>query len=102
MAIYSENRYYEAILQIRPYNKKVIDFILDEVDKKDGVFISKVDELKEGIDFYINSQKFAKSLSTSLKKKFKGTVKITRSLYGVSRETSKKVYRLTVCFRLKN
>jgi|SRR3989344_5612169 len=101
MVIYSKEQYYEAILQIRPYDKKVIDFALGQIDKRDGVFISKVVELKTGVDFYTNSQQFTKALANLLKRKFKGTIKISRTLYSVSRLTSRKLYRLTVCFRLK-
>ncbi len=101
MVIYSKDQYFEAKLQLRPFNKKVYEFIKSEIDKRDKVFIAKEVKLKEGIDIYISSQKYTRSLGAKLRKVFGGEVKITRSLFSINRMTSKKVYRVTVLFRLK-
>ena len=95
------NQYYEAILQIRPEKKEILDFIKEHLNKRKNVFISKTIYHKTGSDIYLSSQKFTKSLGNQLKKRFKGELKITRSLYGISKKTGKTVYRLTVLFRLK-
>ena len=71
------------------------------VEKRKNVFITKFIDKKFGYDLYLKDQQFVKAMASRLKKRFKGEVKITRSLYGVNRQTSRKVYRLTVCFRLK-
>jgi len=93
------NQYYEAIIQIRPQREEVIAFALANIAKRKDVFISKTIKLKTGIDIYISSQRFARALGVQLKRRFRGEVKITRRLYGVSRETSKTLYRVTVLFR---
>ena len=92
--------YYEAILQLRPLDKKLIDFALQQIEKSDCE-IAKQEELKTGINLYLSSKKFAAILSKRLKKKFDGTIKVTRTLHTRDRQTSKNVYRITVCFRLK-
>lgn len=93
--------YYEAILQIRPTKKEVLDFVFDLVEKRNDVEISKVDELKTGYDVYLTNQRFARSnLAMQLKKKFKGKILITKALYGQHKMTSRLVYRATVLFRL--
>ena len=92
--------YYEAIIQLRPGKKELLDFIKKKVKKKENVSIVKVDELKEGIDVYLSSWRFAISLGRMLKKSFNGTVKVTRKLHTQSRQTGKRIYRVTVLFRL--
>jgi len=92
--------YYEAIIQLRPADKEILKFVNKQIGKKKGkVSIAKIVELKTGVDIYLTSQRFALSLGRVLKKSFKGELKITRSLYKISRITSKKIYRLTICFR---
>lgn len=96
----TDGRYYEAIIQIRPYNENVVNFILQEIKNKKNVFIAKDVVLKEGVNFYITSNSFAKTLGKQLKKRFKGTLKVTRTLFSCNRLTSENMYRLTVLFRL--
>ena len=94
--------YYEAIIQLRPYDDKVFLFIQKELKNKKSVdvFISKVEELKTGIDIYLSSQKFARSLGERLKRQFKGwKLTITRKIFACNRLTSKTLYRATVLFR---
>ena len=93
--------YYEAILQLRPYKKEVLDFVRNQIAKRKDVFISKEEKLKTGIDLYTSSQRFTRALGKKLKKSFKGELKTTRSLFGRNKQTSKNIYRVTVCFRLK-
>lgn len=94
--------YYEAILQIRPNNKEVLDFVFQLVEKRNDVKISKIEELKNGYDIYLTNQKYARgSLAQQLKRKFRnGKLVITKSLYGQHKMTSKLVYRATILFRL--
>lgn len=93
--------YYEAIIQLRPYNEEVINFIRKKVEERRNVFITKEINLKTGIDFYLTCQRFARALGQKLKRTFNGELKTSRSLYGIRKGTSKKVYRVTVLFRLK-
>ncbi|MBS3168134.1 hypothetical protein J4216_03360 [Candidatus Woesearchaeota archaeon] len=94
--------YYEAVLQIRPLNEEVLNFVIGLVEARKGTSISKIDELKTGYDVYISDQKFARSgLVSSLRKKYKNSkVVITKSLYGIHRMKSKLIYRATILFRL--
>ncbi len=101
MTIYSNDQYYEAKLQLRPLNKEVLKFVYGQIENRNDCLISKEEKLKTGIDLYLTSQKFAQILGKMLKKKFDGKTIVSRSLYGVNRMTSKKVYRVTVLFRLE-
>lgn len=94
--------YYEAILQIRPGRKEVLDFVFELVNSRNDVKISKVKELKTGYDVYLSNQRFARgTLVSQLKKKFRNCkIVISKALYGQHRMTSKLVYRATVLFRL--
>ena len=93
-------QYYEAVLQLRNPNKEAINCIVNAVEKRKDVFIAKQVKLKTGIDFYISSQRFTKSLGRLLKKSFKGELKESRKLYGFDRQKSKQIYRGTVLFRI--
>lgn len=96
------SEYYEAILQLRPVRDNVLDFIRELINSRDNVHITKVVELKNGVDIYLDNQKFARGvLGPQLKRRFKGDLIISKSLYGKHRMTSKLVYRATVLFRLK-
>ena len=91
--------YYEAIMQIRPGDKKVLEYINKQIEKRENVFISKIEELKTGVDLYLSDQRFARALGKRLKKVFGGEVKLSRKLHTVSKKTGKILYRVTVLFR---
>ena len=94
--------YYEAILQLRPARKDVLEFVFQLVDARNDTKISKIEELKTGYDIYLTSQRFARgTLGKQLKKKFKGRkLVISKALYGQHKLTSRLIYRATVLFRL--
>ncbi|MDD5650761.1 MAG: NMD3-related protein [Candidatus Nanoarchaeia archaeon] len=93
--------YFESIIQLRPYDKEVYDFIMDAIEHRKGVSLAKKVTKNYGIDLYISSNRFALALSKQLKKKFDGEMKISRALYGTSHLTSKLLYRVTILFRVK-
>ncbi|MBT3262040.1 hypothetical protein HN992_02975 [Candidatus Woesearchaeota archaeon] len=93
--------YWEAKLQLRPYDEEMIKFVINQIDNNDRVRIMKVLELKTGIDLYLSSRKFAAILGKTLKKKYKdGKILVTKSLFSRNKQTSKNIYRVTVLFRL--
>lgn len=95
--------YFEAIIQLRPRDQKLIDYVNKQIKKREqNVFVAKVVDLKKiGVDIYISDQKYAVAIGRKLKRVFKGDLKITKKLFTQSRLTSKFVYRVTVCFREK-
>ena len=97
---YKMDQYYEAILQLRPKNKELLDYVRNQI-LKNNISIAKEINKKYGVDLYLSSRKFTTALARKLKKNFKGTVKVSRSLYTRDRQTSKEVYRITILFRLK-
>lgn len=101
MVIYSKDQYFEAKFQLRPYDENVLKFVYNLIDKG-NVLISKEVKSKTGIDLYLTSKKFMiMILQKQLRKHFEGEFKLTRSLFGVDRKTSKQLYRSTLLFRLK-
>ena len=92
--------YYQAKIQIRPYNEKVVRFINNQVKRDKNVFVSKVLVNKGGIDFFVSSNKFARIAGKKLKKSFKGELIESVKLHTRDRVKSKNLYRVTVCFRL--
>ena len=94
--------YYQAIIQIRPYNEEVVRFINNQVRKRNDerIFISKIVEDKYGIDFFISSNKFARIIGKKLTKSFEGELKESVKLYSRDRHAGKNLYRVTVCFKV--
>ena len=100
--VFAKDNYFEAVIQLRPYDEEVYLFIEKEIKKrKDNVYISKIVELKSGIDIYISSQKFARTLGPRIKKRFDGELKMTRTIHTRYKLKSRNVYRATVLFRRK-
>lgn len=93
-------QYFEGTLQLRNPNEEVINFIRNQFKNNERAWIAKEVGLKTGIDLYISSNKFLLSLGKKLKKSFKGELKTSRKLHSQNRLTSKRIYRVTVLFRL--
>ncbi|ODS35000.1 hypothetical protein BEH94_12150 [Candidatus Altiarchaeales archaeon WOR_SM1_SCG] len=56
--------YYEAVIQIRPDDAENIKDIIDDIDSD---FITKVMDVKNGIDIYITTQQYARELVNKFK-----------------------------------
>jgi NMD protein affecting ribosome stability and mRNA decay len=99
--VYRKDNYWEAVIQLRPFRDEVFDYIEKQMMKTPHeVDVTKIVELKTGIDIFITSQRFARQLGPKLKKRFyRGEVKITRKLHTRDKQRSKNVYRATVLFR---
>ena len=95
----SRPNYYQGILQLRDINDEVIDFVRNQVRKRDNVFITKTVKLDNGIDMYITSQEFIRILGKKLRESFGGELKISSKLHTKSR-TGKDLYRVNALFRL--
>lgn len=96
--IYRPDKYYQAIIQIRPKDKEILAYVRKQVKGK-GAEISKEVYHKFGIDVYVTDQKVARNIGQKLKKAFKGELKISKTIFTRDRQTSKDVYRGTVLFR---
>ena len=93
--------YYQAKIQLRPRDAELMKFVERQIEKRKDVWIAKRIFLKTGADYYISSNKFARIIGKKLKKTFKGELKESRKLFSIDRQSSKTLYRVTVCFRLK-
>lgn len=91
--------YFEATIQIRPKNEKLLNFIRQDLKQRGKIFISSSEENKYGYDLNITSKKYINSLLQKVKKKFQVDSKITKTLFG--RKKGKDVYRITLLLRLK-
>ena len=98
--IYTNAQNYQGILQLRPHNKEVLNYVYGEIEKSGNVFITKEINKKFGIDLYLTNKYFLIQLSKKLKNKFHGKIIRSRSLYGKTRHSSRLVYRTTICFKI--
>jgi nonsense-mediated mRNA decay protein 3 len=95
-------QYYEAILQLRPHDKELKEFVEKQLEKNPDVFVPNKIDLKEGVNYFLTSRKFAIKIGTLLNKSFKGELKVTKKIHTWDRQKSKDVYRITVLFRREN
>tara|TARA_Y100000310_G_scaffold319710_1_gene375316 strand:+ start:4116 stop:4448 length:333 start_codon:yes stop_codon:yes gene_type:complete len=97
---FTKDNYFEAKIQLRPYSDEVFNWIEKQMGKRNETYVAKIVELKQGIDIYVTSQKFARQLVPKFKKRFRGgEVKSTRTLHTRDKQRSKNVYRVTVLLR---
>jgi nonsense-mediated mRNA decay protein 3 len=100
------SQYFEAILQLRNRENSSFDEAAEKVHSeienkgRADIFITKIEKVKGGIDFYLSSRKFAKSMGERLAAQFGGEFQANPRLFSRNRQTSKDVYRLNVLVRL--
>jgi NMD protein affecting ribosome stability and mRNA decay len=101
-----KTQYYEGVLQLRGGNKQTLAaahaFILSEAEriKEKGVFITKIEEVTNGIDYYYTKQQYLPILTNKLVEKFGAVGKTHGELFSKSRQTSKDIYRVNASVRL--
>lgn len=105
-----EGNYYEAIVQVRPTEKKMAEEVKKKVSKivheridgdkseKKNVFITAEEEIHGGLDFYLSDRRVSKNLSYDIADEFGGLVTTSSELAG--REDGQNVYRMTYSVRL--
>ena len=93
--------YFQAIIQLRPADERMIDYVEKQVEKNDKVWISQKVFLKTGVDYYLSSNRFARQIGKKLKKAFNGELRESTKLFSRDRQSSKDLHRVTVCFRLR-
>lgn len=90
---------FEAKLQIRPKDPDLIQFIKKELSKTEAEIVDE-NKLKEGLDIYITSSQIAFKLGKIFRDRYKIKPKITKSLVGENKQLGKRIYRLTVLFKI--
>ena len=93
------NEYYDATLQLRPYDEEVINYVKRHMELNQ-VSIAKETKTKYGVDLNITSKKFAVQIGKKLKSRFGGTIKLSKSVLKFGKSASRNLFRVTVCFRL--
>lgn len=92
--------YFEGILQLRNPNQKVEDYIKKRIMAEDGVFATKIETVRGGIDYYLTNSKFIMRFGNELAKKFSAQTKMSRKLYSRNKATSKEVWRFNFLVKL--
>jgi nonsense-mediated mRNA decay protein 3 len=102
--------YWEAKVQFRGTKGKlssedferayeIVDTIVADKEKKDrDAFITKVEEIHSGLDFYLGSKNLGKAIAKKLAAGFGGHVKESAQLMG--KKDGKDIYRMTYAVRL--
>jgi 60S ribosomal export protein NMD3 len=103
--------YYEAIVQIRAEQRTLskpelttlrstVESLVRQLQEggKRGLFITDIDEKREGLDFFISEKGTALSIAKKIQEQFGGTFKQSASTAGM--KDSKQVYRMTYLIRI--
>ncbi|OGD45847.1 MAG: hypothetical protein A3K76_01860 [Euryarchaeota archaeon RBG_13_57_23] len=105
-----QGRYYEAILQVRGPARTLPKHLEADVERlvrdrvgamrksSREVFLSKVEKVKGGLDFYFSTVNSARSVARELQEVYCAEFKGSSSLWG--RRDGKDVYRMTYLVRL--
>ena len=91
--------YFEGKLQLRNPTPEVINYVRKKIAQNKQVWIAKEKKVRNGIDFWLSSNKFLLDLGNKLKKRFVGILKTSKKLHTQHKVTSKLLYRGTVLFR---
>lgn len=92
--------YFEGILQLRHVTPEALAFAKQKVMQRPQVSITKEKVVRGGVDLYLTSRTFLKTLAVAVQKQFGGTLSMSPTLYSRDRQTSKDIYRLTVLLKL--
>lgn len=102
----AKSGYFEGILQLRPRGHRLFDdasaYIRKDVgeQKERDVAMTKIDERKEGDDFYITRKMYLRTLAKKVTQRFGGDIEGSSKLVSRDHQTSKDLTRLTVLVRL--
>ncbi len=88
--------YYESTLQLRLVNQEIVDYVERELHQS-KIPVAKVEEVTNGLDYYIADNQYTLGLGKRLQQRFGGELNVTSSLF--SRKDGKEIYRTTVLFR---
>ena len=91
--------YYEVIFQLRKPSKHLHSFFEDQLRTRE-IHVSQKDKVRNGMDYYLDDQKGAKRILKLLRQKYHGLAKTARKLYTEDKQSSKRIYRWTLLFRL--
>lgn len=101
------SRYYEGILQVRGDGRDlapkeiraVRTLVAARIDRaEDAAFVSRIDEIHGGLDFYVSTNALGKLLARDVADAFGGQVTASPKLYG--QKEGREVYRVTSLVRL--
>lgn len=101
--------YYEAIIQLRATNRKLdgdeIEFVKAVLENENEIeienpkaFVSKVKELKEGVDYYLGSREMGQKVSRRISGELGAKVKVTKKIAG--KAEGRDLFRFTYLVRL--
>ncbi|MBI5393355.1 hypothetical protein HZA96_05790 [Candidatus Woesearchaeota archaeon] len=99
-----KTEYFEGRIQIRHVGNEQFSaakqLVRELIKPRIDVFITKEEELDNGIDFFISSQKYVQNIGAELYKKFGGELTVTSKLFSRDKQTSKDLFRVDVLLRL--
>jgi len=95
---------YAAIIQLRNNRNKNYDkienHIIIVINKDKSNNIVKTEDHKNGMDFYTTNIDAAMNIAKSITEKYGAEIKTSKKLYGVDKQTSKQVHRVTILIKL--
>jgi NMD protein affecting ribosome stability and mRNA decay len=82
----------------------VISFVKRDIEKQKskGIFLNNEEETSSGVNLYITNQTYAKVIARKVKEQFGAKVSFNETLFSMSKQTSRDIFRLTVLIELPN
>ena len=81
--------YFQGIFQLRDCKKEILDFVENQIEKagREDVYVAKKIKVVGGIDLYLTSNNFLRSLGKKLKNAFNGELKESEKLFSRDRQS---------------
>ena len=92
-------RYYEAVLQLRHASEEAQRWTEQRL-ASEGVHISQREYVPEGIDYYLSSARFLRTLSREQRDRFGAEVTLTAKLFSQDKLTSRKLFRTVALVKM--
>lgn len=96
----SRTEYFEGVLQLRSADDEAVRLVRTELHKIRGCQISKEKLYDAGADFFVSNQAALLPIAKKLQRKYGGVLKTSARLYGLDRQRSKDIHRVTVMLTL--
>ena len=95
-----KTEYFECVLQVRNLTPQIHNYLLKQMDRKQGMFIAKEVAVGNDKDYYLPSNRIAVVLAKKMITAFGGTMSASERLFGLDRLTSKQLFRTNVLVEL--
>ncbi len=92
--------YFEGVLQLRNADSSVKKFVKSLISETKDLYVNKVVEKKDSVDFYFVKKKFISRIADKLVSEFGASADHNAQLFSQDKQSSKELFRLNVAVHI--